>query len=84
MFKRLFWLSVGLTVGAGASWWVTRAVKQKIEQYVPARVRKRAARRARALGDGVRAAIADGRRAMQEQEEVLRARLDARYRPHGG
>jgi hypothetical protein len=84
VFKRLFWLSVGVTVGAGTSWWVTRAVKQKVEQYVPARVRQRAARRVRALGNDVRAAIADGRQAMHDQEEVLRARLDARYRHPDG
>ena len=84
MFKRLFWLSVGLTVGATGSWWLTRAVKQKIEQYVPARVRQRAARRARDVSRDVRAAIADGRQAMHDQEEILRARLDARYRPPAG
>lgn len=84
MFKRLFWLTVGLTVGATGSWWLTRAIRQKVEQYVPARVRQRAVRRARDLSKDVRTAIADGRQAMHDQEEILRARLDARYHSSGG
>jgi hypothetical protein len=81
VFKRLFWLSIGATLGAGTSWWVTRTVKQKIQQYAPARLTSGVARKARSVGDDVRAAVADGRLAMHEQEALLRAQLEGRYAP---
>lgn len=84
MFKRLFWLSIGATLGVGTSWWVTRAVKQKIERYAPARLTSDVARKARSVGDEVRAAVADGRAAMKEQEALLRTQLEERYAPRTG
>lgn len=81
MFKRLFWLGIGASLGFGTSWWVTRQVKQKIEQLTPTRLTQGLAGKARSVSGDVRAALADGRQAMHEQEVVLRARLDARYLP---
>ncbi len=81
MFKRLFWLGIGASLGLGTSWWVTRTVKQKIERYLPQRLTADMASRARSMTGDVRAAIADGRQAMHDQEQVLRARMDARYAP---
>jgi hypothetical protein len=79
MFKRLFWLGIGATVGFGTSWWITRMVKQKIEQLTPTRLTEGVANKARSMGGDVRAAVAEGRQAMHEQEGILRAQLDARY-----
>ena len=79
MFKRLFWLGIGASLGFGTSWWVTRTVKQKIERYMPQQLSSSLATKARSVRGDVRAAIADGREAMHEQEGVLRAQLETRY-----
>jgi hypothetical protein len=81
VFKRLFWLTIGASLGVGTSWWVTRTIKQKIERYTPTRLTEGVANKARAVGGDVRAAVADGRQAMHDQEESLRAQLEARYAP---
>jgi hypothetical protein len=81
VFKRLFWMGIGATLGVGTSWWVTRTVKQKIERLMPARLTQGVATKARSVGGGVRAAVADGRQAMHEQEAHLRAQVEARYPP---
>ncbi|MDQ1392210.1 MAG: hypothetical protein QOF30_1187 [Acidimicrobiaceae bacterium] len=81
MFKRLFWLTIGASLGVGTSWWVTRTVRQKIERYAPTRLTAGVANKARTVGGDVRAAVADGRQAMHDHEELLRAQLDARYAP---
>ena len=78
MFKRLFWLSLGASLGFGTSWWVTRSVRQKIERYAPARVTTAVAK---AVTGGVKAAVADGREAMRTREAELRAEFDAKYLP---
>jgi len=81
VFKRLFWLGLGMSLGAGTSWWVTRTVKQKLQRYLPQQLSDSLTTRARAVRGDVRAAIADGRQAMHEQESALRAQLDTRYAP---
>jgi hypothetical protein len=81
VFKRLFWLGVGASLGAGTSWWVTRAVKQKIQRYVPARLTEGVATKVRTVGGDVRAAVADGRQAMHEREDHLRTQVEGRYPP---
>ncbi|MDQ6616845.1 MAG: hypothetical protein M3083_19385 [Actinomycetota bacterium] len=81
MFKRLFWLAIGASLGFSTSRWVTRTVKQKIEQYSPARLTADLAGKARAAGGRVRAALADGKEAMREQENLLRAQLEPRKPP---
>ncbi len=80
MFKRLFWLIVGASFGFGMSFWVTRVVKQTVARYTPERVGTDLAGALRALGQDVRAAVAEGRIAMKEQEVALRSELD-RPRP---
>lgn len=78
MFKRLFWLGIGAMLGFGGSWWLTRTVKQRLEQLMPQQLSANVATKARAVGSDVRAAIADGRQAMRDQEEAMRAQLEAR------
>ncbi|HEX3541365.1 MAG TPA: hypothetical protein VHT75_13105 [Acidimicrobiales bacterium] len=81
MFKRLFWLLVGASLGFGGSWWVTRTVKQKLERLMPARVSAGVARAAQHGPARIKEAVADGRLAMRQREAELQARLDARYPP---
>ena len=78
MFKRLIWLLIGAGFGFGASFWVTRRVRETVERYMPARVSNDMANALRAFGADVRAAVAEGRDAMREREAELRADLDAR------
>jgi hypothetical protein len=81
MFKRLFWLSLGASIGFGSSWWVTKTVKQKIERYAPARLTAGVANTTHAVTGGVKAALADGREAMHDREAELRAEFDAKFLP---
>ena len=81
MFKRLFWLLVGASLGFGGSWWVTRTVKQKLERFLPARVSAGVARVAHDGPARIKEAVADGRLAMHQREAELRAQLEARYPP---
>ena len=78
MFKRIFWLSTGVAVGAGGAFWAKRKVEETVEQYLPEQVAVRAAATAKGLGTTVRAAAVEGREAMRATEAELRARVDAR------
>jgi hypothetical protein len=78
VFKRIFWLSTGVAVGAGGAFWAKRKVEETVEQYLPEQVAVRAAETAKGLGTTVRAAAAEGREAMRSTEAELRARVDAR------
>ena len=78
MFKRLFWLCIGIGFGFGLSFWLTRFVRETVERYRPERVSADLAGAVRQLGSDVRAAIAEGRDAMREREAELRAELETR------
>lgn len=78
MFKRIFWLSTGVAVGAGGAFWAKRKVEETVEQYLPEQVAVRAAATAKGLGATVRVAAAEGREAMRATEAELRAKVDAR------
>jgi hypothetical protein len=83
MFKRLFWLVTGASFGFGMSLWVNRLVKRTIERYAPRRVRRDLAGALSAFAVEVRAAVAEGRDAMREQESSLRSQLGPAGRPGG-
>ena len=78
MFKRLFWLMVGIGFGFGLSFWLTRVVRQTVERYSPERLSSDLGEALRALGADLRAAVAEGREAMREREQELRADMAAR------
>ena len=78
MFKRIFWMSTGVAVGASGAFWAKRKVEETVEQYLPEQVAVRAAATAKGLGTTVRAAAAEGREAMRATEAELRAKVDAR------
>ena len=73
MFKRLLWLVIGAAFGFGVSFWLVRTVRQTVERYTPERVSSDLAGALRQLGTDVRAAVADGRAAMRECEDELKA-----------
>ena len=69
MFKRLFWLALGIGFGFGLSFWVTRYLRETIARYTPERVSSDLAGAVRSLGHDLRAAVAEGRDAMRERED---------------
>jgi CO dehydrogenase/acetyl-CoA synthase beta subunit len=76
MFKRLFWLSTGTAIGVGSSFWVQRAIRQRISQYAPDRIADNVATAARGAKEDLRAALTEGRDAMRRRESELRAELE--------
>ena len=80
MFKRLFWLSVGLTAGFGSSFWLMRTVRRTVERLTPQRLTQDAVAGARSAGAELRAALGEGRTAMRQREAELRAELERRTR----
>ena len=75
MFKRLFWMLVGVGFGFGVSFWFMRFVRSTVERYSPERVSADLAGAIRAFGEDLRAAVAEGREAMREREAELRAEI---------
>jgi hypothetical protein len=80
MFKRLLWLIIGAGFGFGVSFWVARFVRDTIQRYTPERVSSDLAGALRSFGSDLRAAVAEGREAMREREEEIRAELAATRR----
>lgn len=80
MFKRLFWLSLGLTAGFGTSFWLMRTVRRTVERFTPERLSRDVAAGARSVGGELRAALDEGRAAMRDREAELRAEIERRTR----
>ena len=80
MFKRLFWLMVGIAFGATLAVLVARQMRR----YSPESVANDATERLRRFGEDLRAAVAEGREAMVEHEAVIRAELERPPKPIGG
>jgi hypothetical protein len=76
MFRRIFWLAVGLGLGFGCSFWLMRFLRETVDRYRPERVSQDLAGAVGKLGADLRAAIREGRMAMAEREEELYAELD--------
>ena len=75
MFKRLFWLMIGVGFGFGVSFWLMRFVRETMQRYTPERVSTDLADALKGLGTDLRAAVAEGREAMREREAEIRAEL---------
>lgn len=75
VFKRLFWVAIGLGMGLGASFWLTRLLRQTAARYSPERLSEDLAGALRNLGSDLKAAATEGREAMRERETELRERL---------
>ena len=78
MFKRLFWLIIGAGFGFGVAFWLMRFVRDVVDRYRPERVSGDIGDAIRSFGTDLRAAVAEGREAMREREESLRAELEKR------
>ena len=76
MFKRLFWLLVGVGFGFGVSFWLMRFVRSTMERYTPERVSSDLAGALKQFGADLKDAAAEGRQAMKEREAELLAELD--------
>ena len=76
MFKRLFWLLVGVGFGFGVSFWVMRFIRSTMERYTPERVSSDLAGALKQFGADLKEAAAEGRQAMKEREAELLAELD--------
>jgi hypothetical protein len=69
VFKRLFWLIVGFTLGIGSSWAVTRRMRRLAQRFVPTEVVDR-------WSDNLRSAVSEGRSAMRTREVELNSSFD--------
>ena len=72
MLKRLFWLLMGAGFGFGMSFWVTKAIRDRIAKFSPENVSAELGRAVRDLGKDLRAAVSDGASAMRDREAELR------------
>jgi hypothetical protein len=68
MFKRLFWLGVGIGIGVA----VVRLVSKKASAYSPAGLAGQATESLHGVAGSVRGFIEDFREAMDEREEDIR------------
>jgi len=73
MLRRLFWLTVGLAIGFGSSFWMFRVVSETLARYTPEQVADDLAAALSRLVADVRSAVAEGRQAMAEAEAELRS-----------
>ena len=80
--RRLFWLGIGTVAGAAGTVWTERKVKERLDALAPEHAVKVAAEKAKGAGRTVVEAVTEGRSAMVEREQELRARRDA-GRPSG-
>lgn len=70
--KRLLWLAMGVGFGFGMSFWITRAIKERIAKFSPENVSAELGKAARGLGKDLRAAVSEGVEAMKDREAELR------------
>ena len=80
MFKRLFWLTVGMTIGFASSLWLYRLVRETVARYAPERMAEEMSSALRGLRADLQKALAEGRDAARRTEAELRSELDARLR----
>ncbi len=75
MFKRLFWLTVGMTIGFATSFWLYRMVRETVARYMPERLAEEVSSALSSLRTQVEKALAEGRDAARRTEAELRAEL---------
>jgi hypothetical protein len=76
--KRVTWFVGGVAAGAAGASYTSRKVREAAEQLKPANVAKGAAVRVKDGGRRVVDAVREGRAAMHDREDELRARRDRR------
>ncbi len=78
MIKRLTWFVGGVAAGATGANYAKKKVVAKAAQMSPANVARSAAGRARSTASTVVVALREGRDAMSQHEDELKARRDGR------
>ncbi|MEO6653643.1 MAG: hypothetical protein ABIP17_13405 [Ilumatobacteraceae bacterium] len=76
--KRVTWFVTGIAAGAAGTNYASRKVKQTAAQLAPANVARGAARTVRHSARRLADAASEGRSAMRDREDELKARRDAR------
>ncbi|MEJ7800289.1 MAG: hypothetical protein WKF60_07205 [Ilumatobacter sp.] len=76
--KRITWFVTGIAAGAAGTNYASRKVKQTAAQLAPANVARGAARTVRQSARRLADAASEGRSAMRDREDELKARRDAR------
>ena len=79
--RRTTWFVAGVAAGVGGANYAAKKVKQRAEQLRPTNVARSAAGRARGGGRRVADAVREGRTAMRQREDELKARRDRRPQP---
>lgn len=75
MVKRIFWLTVGLLVGSGGSFWLMVKLRERVDRYRPERLQADVTGAVRGLRSDLRSAVADGRTAMHQREAAIHSEL---------
>jgi hypothetical protein len=84
VFKRVIWMGMGATAGAGATMWANRKVKRTVAKLAPEALTDELTARARSFGRDLVDAVAEGREAMRAREAELQQRLPPALRPPAG
>jgi hypothetical protein len=72
LFRRLFWLGTGASVGFGGAMWIRAKVRRVVARVMPDRVAADVTTGARRAGSTVRDAYVEGKSAMRAREAELR------------
>jgi hypothetical protein len=78
MFKRLFWLAMGISVGVYTVLRTQRSLRRRADRMRPESMAGDLASAIRHLGVDLRKAVEEGRSAMARREAELREQLDPR------
>jgi len=78
MIKRLTWFAGGVAAGAAGASYAKKKVKEKAAQVSPGGVARSAAQRAKQTASTVVDAVREGRDAMNQHEDELKAKRDGR------
>ncbi|MDZ7733432.1 MAG: hypothetical protein U5R31_10270 [Acidimicrobiia bacterium] len=84
MANRFFWFGVGAASGCVAAVWGLTSARRASARLAPDRVSDGVAVALRGVGRDVRAAVAEGRDAMDRRERELSERLGGRRRGNDG
>jgi hypothetical protein len=78
MMKRVTWFAGGLAAGLAGAGYAKKRIKEAAANVAPVQVAKSAATRVRAKGRDVVDAVREGREAMNQHEDELRAKREGR------
>jgi hypothetical protein len=77
MFRRGFWVALGLGAGATSAILASRWARKQADRVAPATIAREAKGGLLDLGKLVSESIAEGRQAMEDRERELKAQLPA-------